>query len=306
MAAMDRFLDKAIIAACCLAVCGCILAESGATAQSLAAPDSQTLTLALAMLAAFACSAIFEIAPAPWNALAPSAYCLAALACGQAAAFIPLAAYDFARCVFRPDVSRASGLLALIAFAACMAHQALPPVAAAVLACMTMAAAALSARTSSAEARQRIAHRTQDALKSQAIGLRDKNRNLAEALEKLEGEKADGGTNPNGASPIGGHIAGHNGGCIVGPKGFASPTPNASESSARAVNPPRPAAFACLTEREWEVARLVADGLDNREIAAEAYLSEGTVRNNISTILSKMGLKNRTQLAITFWKGRGN
>ena len=72
------------------------------------------------------------------------------------------------------------------------------------------------------------------------------------------------------------------------------------------ANPPRPAAFACLTEREWEVARLVAEGLDNREIAAEAYLSEGTVRNNISNILSKMSLKNRTQIAVTFWKSREN
>ena len=72
------------------------------------------------------------------------------------------------------------------------------------------------------------------------------------------------------------------------------------------ANPQRPAAFACLTEREWEVARLVAEGLDNREIAAEAYLSEGTVRNNISNILSKMSLKNRTQIAVTFWKSREN
>ena len=52
--------------------------------------------------------------------------------------------------------------------------------------------------------------------------------------------------------------------------------------------------------------RLVAEGLDNREIAAEAYLSEGTVRNNISNILAKMSLKNRTQIAVTFWKSREN
>ena len=54
------------------------------------------------------------------------------------------------------------------------------------------------------------------------------------------------------------------------------------------------------------MARLVAEGLDNREIAAEAYLSEGTVRNNISNILSKMSLKNRTQIAVTFWKSKEN
>ena len=51
-----------------------------------------------------------------------------------------------------------------------------------------------------------------------------------------------------------------------------------------------------------EVAELIADGLDNREIAQAAYLSEGTVRNHISTILSKLHLKNRTQIAIAYWR----
>ena len=37
------------------------------------------------------------------------------------------------------------------------------------------------------------------------------------------------------------------------------------------------------------------------EIAATAFLSEGTVRNNISSILSKMDLKNRTQIAVAWW-----
>ena len=68
----------------------------------------------------------------------------------------------------------------------------------------------------------------------------------------------------------------------------------------------RPTPFACLTEREYEVARLVAEGLDNREIAATAYLSEGTVRNNISSILSKMSLKNRTQIAVAYYKSKGS
>ena len=68
----------------------------------------------------------------------------------------------------------------------------------------------------------------------------------------------------------------------------------------------RPTPFACLTEREYEVARLVAEGLDNREIAATAYLSEGTVRNNISSILSKMNLKNRTQIAVAYYKSKGS
>ena len=42
----------------------------------------------------------------------------------------------------------------------------------------------------------------------------------------------------------------------------------------------------------------MADGLDNQAIARRLYLSEGTVRNHISAILSKTNLANRTQLAV--------
>ena len=53
-----------------------------------------------------------------------------------------------------------------------------------------------------------------------------------------------------------------------------------------------------LGEREREITALVAEGLDNRDIAARLFLSEGTVRDRISAILDKLGLTNRTQLAI--------
>lgn len=66
----------------------------------------------------------------------------------------------------------------------------------------------------------------------------------------------------------------------------------------------RPAAFAGLTDREFEVAELIARGLDNREIAATAYMGEGTVRNHISSILAKMDLRNRTQIAIAYLRGQ--
>lgn len=61
--------------------------------------------------------------------------------------------------------------------------------------------------------------------------------------------------------------------------------------------------FCSLTEREYAVAKLVAEGMDNRDIAASLFLSEGTVRNHISSILGKLELSNRTQIAIMYYKG---
>jgi DNA-binding NarL/FixJ family response regulator len=57
-----------------------------------------------------------------------------------------------------------------------------------------------------------------------------------------------------------------------------------------------------LTEKETEIISLIAEGLSNREIAGNLYLSEGTVRNSISVIMDKLGLKRRTQLAIFYYK----
>ena len=53
-----------------------------------------------------------------------------------------------------------------------------------------------------------------------------------------------------------------------------------------------------LTEREIEVLRLVAKGATNREIAEQLVITEGTVKNHISNILSHLGLRDRTQAAI--------
>lgn len=61
---------------------------------------------------------------------------------------------------------------------------------------------------------------------------------------------------------------------------------------------PEPGAAALLTPRERDMLRLIAQGLDNKEIAAELYLAEGTVRNNLSRLLEKLKLKDRTQLAV--------
>jgi len=59
----------------------------------------------------------------------------------------------------------------------------------------------------------------------------------------------------------------------------------------------RASAFADLTEQELRVLSLVAEGKTNREIAKQLFLGEGTVRNYVSNILSKLNLTNRAEAA---------
>lgn len=61
---------------------------------------------------------------------------------------------------------------------------------------------------------------------------------------------------------------------------------------------PLPPGLAELSAREREVLRLIATGASNREIAQALFISEGTVRNHISHILSQLNLRDRTQAAI--------
>lgn len=57
-----------------------------------------------------------------------------------------------------------------------------------------------------------------------------------------------------------------------------------------------------ISEKEYEIIKLVADGRSNKEIASNLYLSEGTVRNYLSSILEKLGLRDRTQLAVFYYQ----
>jgi DNA-binding NarL/FixJ family response regulator len=53
-----------------------------------------------------------------------------------------------------------------------------------------------------------------------------------------------------------------------------------------------------LTPRELEVLKLIAAGASNREIAKQLYISEGTVKNHVTNLLSRLNLRDRTQAAI--------
>ncbi len=59
-----------------------------------------------------------------------------------------------------------------------------------------------------------------------------------------------------------------------------------------------------FTQREIDIIKAIAEGLSNKEISNKLYISEGTVKNYTTSILSKTGLKHRTQIAIYYLKGQ--
>ena len=54
-----------------------------------------------------------------------------------------------------------------------------------------------------------------------------------------------------------------------------------------------------LTEREMSILRLMAQGMNNAEIAAELFLANGTVKNNVSNIMGKFHANDRTQAVLS-------
>jgi two-component system, NarL family, response regulator DevR len=62
--------------------------------------------------------------------------------------------------------------------------------------------------------------------------------------------------------------------------------------------PEQPAELAGLTEQERKILALIAEGLTNRQIGERLFLAEKTIKNYVSSILSKLGLERRTQAAV--------
>jgi len=114
-----------------------------------------------------------------------------------------------------------------------------------------------------------------EALEAGAAGYLLKDSHPAELIGAIE-------TAVNGETPLSPRIA-----KLVVQRARMAPTGQAATVTA-----------ANLTERELEVLRLLADGLDNRQIGEALYLSPTTVKRHVSTIVVKLGVSNRVQAAI--------
>jgi DNA-binding NarL/FixJ family response regulator len=83
-------------------------------------------------------------------------------------------------------------------------------------------------------------------------------------------------------------------------RGYTQVGPGLMEKafSSAPVPEERPEAFTQLTPREQEVLQLIATGCSNREIAEKLYISERTVKNHVNSLLRRLNLRDRTQVAI--------
>ncbi len=95
----------------------------------------------------------------------------------------------------------------------------------------------------------------------------------------------------------GGIKAVYNGNIVVHPEVMNKLTVKENESKSEKLK-----IKALLSEREYIIVEEIAKGLSNREISEKLFLTEGTIKNNITTILSKLALRDRTQIAIYAFK----
>ncbi|WP_234346302.1 helix-turn-helix transcriptional regulator [Collinsella provencensis] len=256
---------------------GTALIDSGeGVAQTQAVFALPSASVIAALLLAIIAIALFETLKGRKRLIPLFAFCAIAPFLNGGMAFLPLFAYEAMRGFHGSYLDR-SGLIAVVLAYAASLYVCNGPMGAAgttahvsavenaMIGMLLAGAALLAARTNRLYAQRELSRRVRDDMQERALALRGENEQLTDAIHELQSEHPTRDTAGNYST--------------------------------------RPTAFACLTEREYEVARLVADGLDNHEIAAVAYISEGTVRNRISSILSKMGLKNRTQIAVAWWRG---
>lgn len=249
----------------------------------IAASASVVACLLVAVIAVLGC----EWARSGWRSLAPVFFCALSAVVPEGLFFVPAATYELCRFIRDPLPWRAAPLAVPIPFACAAAVHHVPAGAIVLSAALCALAALVSMRTSALLAQRDLRHRAWDEYRE---------RELVEVEGRLVRGRVDFDSRVTGAADR--------------PDGTSA----ADAEPAHAVMLPHlaalstdgrcRAAFSQLTDREYEVVALIAEGLDNHEIAAAAFISEGTVRNRISSALQKTGYANRTQLAVAWWQAR--
>lgn len=249
----------------------------------IAASASVVACLLVAVIAVLGC----EWARSGWRSLAPVFFCALSAVVPEGLFFVPAATYELCRFIRDPLPWRAAPLAVPIPFACAAAVHHVPAGAIVLSAALCALAALVSMRTSALLAQRDLRHRAWDEYRE---------RELVEVEGRLVRGRVDFDSRVTGAAdrPDGTSAA------------DAEPAHAATlpHLAALSTDGRCRAAFSQLTDREYEVVALIAEGLDNHEIAAAAFISEGTVRNRISSSLQKTGYKNRTQLAVAWWQAR--
>lgn len=246
----------------------------------IAASASVVACLLVAVIAVLGC----EWARSGWRSLAPVFFCALSAVVPEGLFFVPAATYELCRFIRDPLPWRAAPLAVPIPFA-CAAAVHHVPAGAIVLSAALCALASM--RTSALLAQRDLRHRAWDEYRE---------RELVEVEGRLVRGRVDFDSRVTGAAdrPDGTSAA-------DAEPAHAAMLPHLAALS---TDGRCRAAFSQLTDREYEVVALIAEGLDNHEIAAAAFISEGTARNRISSSLQKTGYKNRTQLAVAWWQAR--
>ena len=218
---------------------------------------------------------------------APVFLCVLSAAVPEGLFLVPAATYELCRFIREPLPWRAAPLAAPIPFACAAAVHHVPAGTIVLSAALCALAALASMRTSALLVQRDLRHRAWDEYRE---------RELVAAGDCSARGRADSASLDNGVSacPEGAAAVDAMPACSTG---YAYPAASLPDERCRT-------AFSLLTDREYEVVALIAEGLDNHEIAAAAFLSEGTVRNRISSALQKTGYANRTQLAVAWWQAR--
>lgn len=306
---MERIVDiGCVLAGCLLSVVAMGAGPAAAGGSPLAVSGMPSAALVVCALVAATSALACEWARGRVRVLGLMGYCVLATLVPEGLVFLPAVIYELFRFVFEPLPYRVAPVAAVVPWLVACVVWRLPADLLALAALLSVLSALLSVRTGSLVTQRAMRRRVRDEYREREL--------FAQEAAGANGVGAACAGVTGAASAGGAGVGVGAGGTVEAPAPACGVSASASFVSAAPVDQGAElhssdpldercrAAFLGLTDREYEVVQLVSEGLDNHEIAATAFISEGTVRNRISAALQKTGCKNRTQLAVRWWRAR--